>query len=224
MLYLPQINRPLIVKNINTILNVVLLGAVITLFVLHFSGNKSENDTAKKAADSTPQLKFELPKNLNGAKVLYINVDSLDLKYEAFADLSKETGVNYKAKMLQYQNKGAELQQRYGLLQEKVQMGTISADEAAKEEKAINEGMEELKKMETELAFLENNAFKKNATITQEITKYFKKYSQDKGIDFILGYGASSTVLYANDSLDITNAVVEALNAEYRASKAAKKK
>ncbi len=206
----------------SVVLNVVLVIAVIVLFVLHFSSKPNEGAVAG-TKDSVKQLTFEIPKNLHGARVLYINVDSLDTQYEAFTDLSKETSSSYKYKLTQYQNKGVELQQRYGALQEKVQMGTISADEAAKEEAAINKGMDDLKRMETELQLMETNAMKKNQIITEEISKYFKSYAQQKGIDFILGYGGSSTVLYATDSLDVTTEIVTALNAEYRANKAVKK-
>lgn len=201
-------------------LNVVLLVAVAVLFYLHFSSKREIADVKKIVnSDSVPKLTFDIPKNLAGARVLYVNIDSIDMKYEAFADLTQEAGKNYNYQMQVYQTKAKSLQDRYELLQQKSQMGTISSDDAAKEEAAINAGMAELKKMENNLAALENNAMQKNAIITNDITTYFKKYSQEKGIDYILGYGSSSNVLYANDSLDVTTDVLNALNANYRLNK-----
>ena len=205
-------------NNLSAILNVVLLIAVGILFFLHFS-SKKEIAAVKDQNDSTPKLTFSVPKNLAGARVLYVNVDSLNEKDEAFADLSKEAGGNAVYLQKTYQKKAMELQQRYDVYQQKLQMQTISGDEAIKEEAAINAGMEELKKMETNLAILENTAMEKNARITSDVTTYFKSYSKDKGIDFILAYGGANGVLYANDSLDITTDVLNALNENYRKSK-----
>lgn len=205
-------------NNLPVIFNVVLLLLVGILFYLHFT-SKKEIAAVKDKADSTPKLSFSIPKNLAGARVLYVNIDSIDSKYEAFADLSKEAGGNYAYMQKQYQKKALELQQRYDTYQQKIQMQTISGDEAIKEEAAINAGMEDLKKMETNIASLEGAAMEKNARITSDITTYFKSYSKDKGIDFILAYGGSSGVLYANDSLDITSDVLNALNENYRKSK-----
>ncbi len=205
-------------NNLSAILNVVLLIAVGILFYLHFS-SKREIAAVKDRADSTPKLSFSVPENLAGARVLYVNIDSIDRKYEAFADLSKEAGGNVAYLQKQYQKKAIDLQTRYDTYQQKVSMGTISSDEAMKEEAAINAGMEDLKKMEANMASLEGVAMEKNARITNDITTYFKSYSKDKGIDFILAYGGASGVLYANDSLDITSDVLNALNENYRKSK-----
>ena len=207
-------------NNLSVILNIVLLAAVAVLFYLHFA-SKKEIASVKDKADSTPKLTFTVPKNLAGARVLYVNIDSIDQKYEAFSDLSKEAGNTYAFKQKQYQKKAMDLQQRYDTYQQKIQMQTISGDDAIKEEAAINAGMEELKKMEADLSVLENSAMEKNARITNDITTYFKEYSKDKHIDYILAYGGASNVLYANDSLDITTDVLNALNENYRKTKPA---
>jgi outer membrane protein len=207
-------------NNLSVILNVVLLAAVAVLFYLHFTAKK-EIASVKEKADTAPKLTFSVPKNLAGARVLYVNIDSIDAKYEAFSDLSKEAGGNLAYKQKAYQKKQLDLQQRYDAYQQKVQMQTISSDDAVKEEAAINEGMKELQNMENDLSALENAAMEKNARITNDITTYFKAYSKDKGVDYILAYGSASNVLYANDSLDITNDVLTALNENYRKTKAA---
>lgn len=206
-------------------LNVLLLIAVVVLFYLHFSSKQEIADVKNTVKnDSVPKLTFDVPKNLSGAKVLYVNIDSIDMKYEAFTDLAKESTSSYNYQLQVYQTKAKALQDRYDLLQQKIKMGTISSDEATKEENSINAEAEDLKKMESNITSLENNAMQKNAIITQDITTYFKQYSRDKGIDYILGYGSSSNVLYANDSLDVTKDVLEALNANYRLNKAQKPK
>ncbi|MGL5892680.1 MAG: OmpH family outer membrane protein, partial [Bacteroidia bacterium] len=121
-----------------------------------------------------------------------------------------------------YQKRQIELQEKGSTLQQKISSGTISAAEAEIEEKAYNAGIEDLARMETELGYLQNSAAKKNEIIVDEVSSYFKEYSKTKGIDFILGYGSASNVLYANDSLDVTADVLNALNATYRSTKGTK--
>lgn len=206
-------------NNLSAVLTVVLLIAVGILFYLHFSSKKEIAAVKDQADTTTPKLTFNVPKNLAGARVLYVNIDTISLKYEAFADLSKEAGGNLSYLQKSYDKKAQELQSRYDVYQQKIQAGAISSDDAAKEEAAITSGMEELKKMENNIAALQGSAMEKNARITDDITTYFKSYSKDKGIDYILSYGGGSNVLYANDSLDITRDVLEALNENYRKTK-----
>jgi outer membrane protein len=213
-------------NRISLLLNVVLLAAVAVLFFLHFKGKSTaETDTnqPKKNDSATPKLTFEVPKNLAGARVLYVNIDSINFRYEAIADLTRETEAKLINLQSRYQKRQLELQEKGYTLQQKITAGTISATDAEAEEKAYNAGIEDLARMETELGYLQNTAAKKNEIIVDEVSSYFKEYSKTKGIDFILGYGSSSNVLYANDSLDVTSDVLNALNATYRSSKGAKK-
>lgn len=213
-------------NRISLLLNVVLLAAVAVLFYLHFKGNTPETESKQsvKTDSASPKLTFEVPKNLAGARVLYVNIDSINTRYDAITDLTRETEAYMKNLDARYQKRQMEVQEQYSKYQQRVQAGTISATEAEAEEKSLNSGMEELAKMERELGQLQNNAFKKNEKIVTEVSSYFKEYSKTKGIDFILGYGSASNVLYANDSLDVTADVLNALNATYRQTKGGGKK
>jgi outer membrane protein len=209
------------VKNTNTIITVILGIAVVILFYLHFSSRQDIKEVIAKQEDTIPDKTFTIPKNLQGAKVLYVNIDSINANYKAYSELTKEAGNTLQGQLAAYQRKAADLQNRYATLQEQVNMGTISADAAQKEEDAINAGLEELKRMETNLAYLESEAMKKNDMISQEIAAYFHDYALEKGIDYIMMYGTGMPIIYANDSLDVTPGVLKALNEEYDARKAA---
>jgi outer membrane protein len=210
-------------NNLSLFLNVLLIIAVGVLFYLQISSKKAIAEV-KSQTDSAPALTFDVPENLAGARVLYVNIDTINTKYEAFTDLSKQAGGSYANLQKSYQKKAMDLQSRYDLYQQKVQNGAISSEDAVKEEAALNAGMEEIKNMEARIQALEGTAMEQNARITNDITTYFKTYSKDKGIDYILAYGGASNVLYANDSLDITSDVLEALNENYRKNKPADKK
>ncbi len=200
-------------------LNIVLLVAVAFLFFKVY-GTKEGADAVKTATDSVPQLKFDAPKTMAGAKVLYVNIDSIDQKYQAFQDLGQSVSGQLAYLQKTFGTKQQTLEARYTALQEKVKAGTISADEATKEEQEVNTMYNELAKLQQQADVLQGKMAQQNATITEEITKYFKVYSREKGIDYIIGYGTGSNLLYANDSLDVTQTVLDALNKNYAESKA----
>jgi len=205
-------------NNFSTILNVVLIIAVGVLFYLHFSSAKAGAAGKKDSKnDTAPQLSFKIPKNLAGAKVLYINIDSINAKYEALVDLQKEEGGTFEQQYQQYQNRAAIYQRRHDQLYGGA--WPFSADSAEKEEKYLAKEEAALTSLQTYLGNLQNKAMEKNAIINDKVALYFKQYSKEKGIDFILATGSGSPIVYANDSLDITNDVIEALNVNYRISK-----
>lgn len=207
-------------NNLSTILNVVLLISVGVLFYLHFTSKKEIADVkSEQAKDSVPQLSFRIPKNLAGARVLYINVDSINANYDAFKELYQQEGGNLEQQYQSYQMRVANFQRRSDLLNGG--KWPYSADSAIAEEKALQAEERSLMNLQTYLNNLQNKALEKNAIINEEVSLYFKDYSREKGIDYILMMGAGSPVIYANDSLDVTKDVVSALNANYRLKKGA---
>lgn len=205
-------------NNLSTILNVVLLIAVGVLFYLHFTSTKAIADVKnEQTKDTVPQLSFRIPKNLAGARVLYINVDSINANYDAFKELYQQEGGNLEQQYQNYQIRVANFQRRSELLNGG--KWPYSADSAIAEEKALQTEERALMNLQTYLNNLQNKAMEKNAIINEEVSHYFKDYSREKGIDYILMMGAGSPVIYANDSLDVTKDVVNALNTNYRLKK-----
>jgi len=213
-------------NNYSLILNAILVVAVAVLFYLHFNSDLS---SSLATSDEIPTIDlskkaFSVPKNLSTSRVLYVNIDSVGVKYDAYADLSLETNAKANALQNQYQKKARALQSRLELYQQNDAKQLLSDNEKLREETALNEGNEELQKMQEQMGVLENSAMGQNAKITNDITNFFKVFYKDKKIDFILGYGGGSGVLYANDSLDITNEVLQSLNENYRLIKKSAKK
>lgn len=209
-------------KSINSVITVILAIAVAILFYLQFSSRADIAEVQDKQNDSTKSHEItSLPKDLQGAKVLYVNIDSINNNYHAYTELAADANNNLNGQMATYQRKAQDLETRYAKLQEQVNMGTISTDAAAAEEAAINAGMDELRRLETNITYLQSAAMQKNDEISAQIAMYFQDYAKAKGIDYIMMYGTGMPIIYANDSLDVTRDVVVALNQEYDAAKAA---
>lgn len=148
-------------------------------------------------------------------KVLYVNIDSINTNYKAFVDLAAQAGGSLEEQMKHYEEMAADIQQRYNKLQEQVNMGTISSEAAEQEEKAINEGIDDLQRQETNLAYIESNAMQQNDSISQIIALYFRDYALKHNVDYVLMFGTGMPIIYANENLDVTMEVLKDLNAQY---------
>ena len=71
-------------KNINTLISIILLIAVIFLFVKVYPRSSSENRSNSKIEESRDAEGF------NGAKIAFVNSDTLVAKYDYQQELSKD--------------------------------------------------------------------------------------------------------------------------------------
>ncbi|MNE73384.1 periplasmic chaperone [compost metagenome] len=85
-----------------------------------------------------------------------------------------------------------------------------------------------LQKKQQDLGMLQQNLAGQAAKEEQEeteklygkITEYLKKYANDHGYKMVISYSkGNSAILYADESLDVTNDVLKGLNEEYKAAK-----
>lgn len=199
-------------KNVSLALNAVLLVAVAVLFYLHFSSRPAA-ETTNGAADV----------DLSNVKIAFINSDTLSAKYE-FVKVNL-TKLEAEGKKLE-----GELQARANGLQREFEdyqrnRNSLTIGQA----QAVEEGL--LKKrqnLEMYQQTLSQQMLEKQGQASEElynkVTAFLKKYGEEHGLHVVLKYNAASDVLYGTSAMDITNDVVNALNAEYKAETVAAKK
>jgi outer membrane protein len=189
-------------KNISLILNGVLLVAVAVLYYLHFSSSKVE---AKGLPASTGDL-----------RVAYINSDSVLKNYEYFK-------VNFgkleskKMKMEQdMRNRAQSIQNDYEAYQRNLSNLTIGQAKAIEEDLTKKQQNFEMyrQSLGQELVTEEQ---KVNMELYGKVTGFLKKYGEDNGLQVVLKFDTSSDLMFASDSLNITQQVIEGLNADYKA-------
>ena len=73
-------------KKVNLTLNIVLLLAVAVLYVLHFTGNKTDNTVSSEDSRITA----------GSGDIVYINLDTLVNQYDMYNDLRTELESNWK--------------------------------------------------------------------------------------------------------------------------------
>ncbi len=197
-------------KNISLVLNIVLLLAVIFLYIKVFSGNKtnaSAGETKAAAVEGT-------------LKIAYVNADSLLANYAYFKQKSEELAKKEKDADASLQAKGRAFEREMQTAQQKVQQGLLAPNEIEREQQRLAQKQQQLlteREQITQALLTESQ--KLNEELQKEVLDRLKAIKEAEGYDFILSYAAGGQILVANDSLDITKKVLEALNAQKEEAK-----
>ncbi len=200
-------------KNLSVVLNSVLLIAVVVLFVLQFS-NQGGRDGDDSGDGEVVQSASDFP-------LAFINTDSLLIKYE-YAKLLKEqmlgkeedsrADFNEKAKIFQQ-----DLMEHQRKLQNN---GYLSLERAQNEEQRLTKGNKDLQDLNTRLTnelMAEQNRI--NGELRDSLINYLKVYNEENGYKVILSNTMGDNILYSVDGVDVTNDIVDALNARYKTGK-----
>ncbi|MBL7864407.1 MAG: OmpH family outer membrane protein [Cyclobacteriaceae bacterium] len=191
-------------KNASLALNVVLAVAVIVLYYLHFSGSGSARTEGGPSG-----------KNL---KMAYINSDSV-LKYYDYFKAAREK-LEGKGKQLEQDLKAraTSLQGEFESYQRNVNSMTIGQARAVEED--LTKKRQNLQMYQESLQqqmMVDQERMTKE--LYEKVTSFLRKYGQDNGLEIVFKYDATSDVLFAGDSLDISSTVVKGLNEAYQLEK-----
>lgn len=191
-------------KNLSLALNIILLLAVGFLFVKHFQGPKVAEPASTGAAEAA-----------SGFNIVYINEDSLLNKYEYFVEKTGALQQKERTASNSLQQKGRAIEQEVRSIQAKVQQGLLAPNQIAREEQRIGQQQQQLvqeqERMSQEL-LLETQQL--NQELQADVKEVLTRLKDENGYDYVLSYGSGSGVLMVNEALDITNKVVELLNAK----------
>jgi outer membrane protein len=207
------------VKNLSIILNGVLIIAVAVLYYLHFKDCRTPEAEGAVTEVIDPS-KIQLPPDLQNKSILYINADSLNKKYVFVQQLQKETEAKQKRLESTYESRARAFQDEYTSYQEKIQAGTVTVDQAKVIEEGLQRKKQEIDMMEGQLQSLMEEAQKKNLQVQKEVFAFLKEFSKTKNINYVFTYSENTPgLVFANDSLDITDEVLNGLNAKYNSNK-----
>ena len=192
-------------KNLSLILNVLLLLAVAYLYIDKFSDKKEEPASIVEEKPADEPL-----------KIVYINVDSLHSKSISYQAISASIEKKYKDTQASLRAKERAFQRDLEDYQKKIQAGTITpkqaqeieANLAQKQQAFVNQQERASKELNEE-----TTAF--DVEFIGNLTEIVDSLKATNNYDFVLVDGGPvSPVLTADKSYDITNTVVELLNAK----------
>ncbi len=190
------------------IFNIIIAIAVAVLYVLHFTANKSQAPVFINASDSTIM-------SMPGINAVYVNGDSLLENYDYFKNAKKQ----FEAKTLKTEK---EIQAKTSVLELEFTNYQKMASSMSPEQRARTE--ESLMRKEQEIRLFSENAANKlqeeqskfNEQLFDKVSKYLKEHSKEKSYKVVFNFTKGAGILYADDSLNITNEVLEGLNKEHK--------
>lgn len=199
-------------KNISLALNGILTIAVIILFYLHFSGattdKTQEKEIVKKVEEDVVVEEIE-------SKIAYINVDSLQKNYKFYSDLINKL----KGRESKYEK---ELSQKSAAFEKKVmefqkKAPTMTQFEGQTRQKELADEEQKLYKLRDDFAVkFQNEEAKLNDEFQKDVKDYIKEFNKNKNYNIIIGASSvGNVVLYYDEGINISNAVIKGLNTQY---------
>jgi outer membrane protein len=194
-------------KKISVILNVVLFLAVAGLYLLYFGASKKSEKTDSVA--SVP-----------AGAIAYVNIDSIIVKFDMFADRRDELVGKQKKAESELTAKGTQYEKGARDYQDKINKGLVTRATAAEMEQSLRQQQQELVNLRDQL---QSNLMEEeqvmNRQIIEYITSFLQKNKTDYNYQYIFGKSFGSVVLYSDTTMDITQNVLKALNLKYQSEK-----
>ena len=189
------------------ILNGLMALALVLMFT-QCADNKSNGSTNNAPAAVSG------PANM---KIAYVEIDSLLTKYRFWNDLNEmmikkeeniRTTLNEKAKDLD-----SEMRE----FQRKLENNVFASRERAEQENLrISQKQRDLQQLQEKLSNeLQAENQKNSLQLRDSINSFLKIYNKDKGYSLIISNTGFDNLLYADPAFNITNEIVEGLNARY---------
>ena len=192
-------------KNLPIILNIILFLLVGHLYYLN-SKNSKQPEPAKVIAPA---------ENSQGVRIAYVNGDTLDAKYEWLKKQIEAIEQRLSSAERSMANKEEALMRDASAFQEKLQSGNMTQAEAEKTDAELRKRAQKLEDEKNYLSkSLSEDQKKAFNDLYEKLEEKLKHLSSQIGYDYILSYSRGGQILLASDSLDITNQVLELLNAK----------
>jgi outer membrane protein len=180
--------------------------AALVLAAVIISCNKEQPKGT--ATTATADKKTEL--------FVYVNSDSLLNNYEYFKTIKDKFQTKSKKAQTDLTSKGTAFQREVAAYQQSA--ATLSAEQRATTEERLARKQQELQTFNQNAGnALASEEAAENEKLYNKVSEFLKKHAKAKGYKMVLTYSKSNpTVLFADESLDVTKEVVTGLNEEFK--------
>lgn len=194
-------------KQLNTLISVVLLAAVAVLFFLVL-----KKDGVKKPTDTTPDAKSN---SVKSGTIVYFEMDSVEQQYAYIKDVREKLKGREQSITNELNDMKKGYMNRIQQLQSKATNMSQQEGEAAQAE--INQMQQNMQQKEARLSQeLQDQQFKLMQDINKRIEDYLKMYNAQNKYAFILSHTAGDHIYYKDSTLNITSDLVRGLNETYK--------
>jgi len=188
-------------KNLSITLNAILIVAVGILFFFHFSEGKQA----------------EVKTVAGEGAVVYVNTDSLLTSYNFSVDLNEKFLKKQEDSRTDFNFKAQKLEKEAVDFQRKLQnKGFLNRERAEKAQRELMEKQQNLQQLERKLSselMAEQNDNSKR--LFDSVTNYLAQYNAKHNFSLIISTTKGGTVLHSASGLDITQDIIDGLNARY---------
>ena len=195
-------------KNLSNILIGILFGLVIFLFTKVYS-------TPKASTPSVVEVKKDSAGNLvASARFVYVNIDSINNKYAPIKSQSDAANRKSEGILNSLAAKEQQINQEMMSLQQRAEKGELPPAQAQQQYEALQQrGAALLQERDRRSKELGEELGKFQESLYKKINDAIAILQKEKGFDFVLMHTKNGgALLYANESLDITNEVLAKMN------------
>jgi outer membrane protein len=191
-------------KNLSLVLNAVQFIALAALFYLVLG---------KKGPSEAPAI--VPPADKGGMKIAWVHADTIDARYDWLKKQKDALEQRLKGIENSLRSKEENLMRDMAAFEQKAQTGTVARAELEKEYAALGKRQQNLQEESAKLGKqLAEEQKKALDELYANVEKQLQELSTKIGYDYIFSYSRGGQILYLNDSLNITNQVLDLLNAQ----------
>lgn len=151
-----------------------------------------------------------------GLKIAFVEVDSLLSSYEFCVQMNQEMVKKEENVRATLNDKGKQLENEQRDFQYKYENNAFTKARAEEEYNRLMKKAQDLEALKVKLAeelAIENQ--KNNLQLRDSIDNFLKIYNAEKKYDFIISNAGYDNLLYGNPAYDITQEIIDGLNARY---------
>ncbi|MGZ3811319.1 MAG: OmpH family outer membrane protein [Mucilaginibacter sp.] len=170
--------------------------------------------SAQTQPATTPAPKTDDTKSIN--TIVFVNSDTLVNNYEYYKVVRTKLQNLSQSAQAEIAAKGTAFQKEVATYQKTA--SSLTPMQKAATEKRLAKKQQDLQVLgENTQKQLQDESAEQNAKLYDRITAYLKNYTKLKGYKIVLTYSkANPSMLYGDDSLDVTKEVLTGLNDEYK--------
>jgi len=194
-----------------TIVNVVMLLMLLVLYVLFFTSKSGDKSQLQPEGQQTE-------KSVETLKIAYINAEVFNENFKLAKKFQEDYEAEQKRLEAEISRRQRNFQNDVEKFQRDAQTGAVTATQLqAKEQELMNRQQELVQLSETYTNRLMKREMDMRGELMSVFKDFFDRYNLTRDYDFILRYTPVLGMYYVNDKYDITQEVLEMMNAEYEA-------
>lgn len=186
----------------------LLAAAVIALFVLHFTGNNKKTPVVQK------------PVEVGTGEVVYINIDSVNEKYEMVKILKDTLEAEQQKQEVIFNNRQKALETKAANFETNYSSGSLTPQQAQYAQQSLQEESTRLQRDYSN--YMEDFQSRYAAALEQmadSLKAAAKRVNASYNASYIFTYQDGGQLLFADPAHDITDEVIEELNSSFKKKK-----